>query len=90
MLWNSIIHIVAGIFGSNIFNFQFPGIVYPFLLASAVQVFSVTQFHSKIKSSNPESIAIQGNVYFYKIAQLYIFRIIFYGSITLAAAYFAR
>lgn len=98
MLWNTLIHIIAGILGRNIFIINIHGILWCLLVTAVVQgidMIRVYKYHKKrVELSNPV-IREDHMKNFRKRApiimpQIYIVKVIFYGLITLAIATIVR
>jgi len=98
MLWNHIIHIVAGIFGASIFLWTGDGILLSAIIAALSQATDTIRmyfYHKNHILSAPEGVREEQMHNFkegalYKFAQLYIVKVIWYGVVTLITAQLMR
>ncbi|MFX0210585.1 MAG: hypothetical protein ACFFDT_31685, partial [Candidatus Hodarchaeota archaeon] len=94
--WDFIIHIVAGAVGYNIFTFHPPGLFYCLAFTVVVQGLDMLRIHftTKIRVLRSPSHKMEeqlenlkGPLYFYKLAQLFVMKVVFYGLVTLVSGY---
>jgi len=99
MIWNLFIHIIAGAIGYRIFSFKSPGLIYCLGMTIVLQGLDMIRFHSNTKKRvfrTPPHIRekqlenLKGSVYFYKLAQVYVAKVVFYGLVTLLASSIMR
>ena len=99
MLWNIILHIIAGAVGYGIFTFRYPGFLYCLAVTVVVQGIDMFRYYSRIKKRIDESsgkvrekeMKKFKNVRGFFISTLwYIMKVIFYGLITLVSALIVR
>ncbi|MBA7647449.1 hypothetical protein ES703_55221 [subsurface metagenome] len=99
MVWNLLIHIIAGILGRNIFTLNFHGILWCLLIATIVQgidMIRVYNYHKKrIERTTLVHIREEKMRNFKRRApiimpQIYIVKVLFYGAVTFAVAAIAR
>ena len=99
MIWNLFIHIIAGIVGYRIFAFQYPGFVYCLAMTVVIQGIDMFRIHYSTKKRilresphirNRQLKNLKDSAYFYKLAQIYILKVIFYGLVTLVSSSIMR
>lgn len=98
MLWNILIHIIAGILGKNIFTINIYGILWCYLIATIVQgidMIRVYSYHKKrVEQANPELREEQMRNFRRRapvvMLQIYIVKVLLYGTVTLAVAAIVR
>ena len=99
MIWNFLLQGGMGFFGYNIFQFNARGVLWCLVITAFVQGLSTYQIHRNGKQrflASPPGEAEDWDEhrkkvgYNYKIAQLYVFKVIIYSMVTLAFAYIAR
>ena len=87
MIWNLAIHSAAGYFGSNVFTWDSSGLQACLIVTAIVQGIDMFRFILQA-TSGPMEPQSQGTL-IWKSAQMYVMKILFYGSITLLVASFA-
>jgi len=98
MLWNHALHIVAGVFGANIFIWSGAGILISAIVASTTQAIDIGRmyfYHRNRVLTAPAEVREEQIMNFkqgalYKFAQLYVAKVIWYGLVTLVAAHVMR
>lgn len=99
MIWNLFIHIIAGIVGYRIFAFQYPGFVYCLVMTVVIQGIDMFRIHCSTKKhilrASPhirdrQLKDLKGSGYFYKLAQIYVAKIVFYGLVILVSSSIMR
>lgn len=98
MIWNILIHVVAGIVGPQLFAWSLQGIVTCAVVSGVIQgvdMRRIYKYHkNRILSAPPhikdEQLKIFNEGVFYKLSQLYIFKVILYGAITIGVAAITR
>ncbi|ODS32281.1 MAG: hypothetical protein SCARUB_02583 [Candidatus Scalindua rubra] len=98
MLWNLGIHIIAGLFGANIFTWTGVGIMTCVIITCVVQGIDMFRiYHTTMKRINqqPPDILMEQKKAFRKrmlitFPQLFVMKVIGYGLITLATASIVR
>ena len=94
MVLNLLIHISAGILGRNIFNINFPRILWCFLFVAIVQgidMIRVYRYHKKRVDQAIPHLREEQMINFRRrapiiVPQIYIVKVLFYGAVTLAVA----
>lgn len=98
MLWNTGLHIIAGLFGSNIFSWTSQGIIACLVITSLIQGIDMTRlYRTTVKRINeqPDHIRDEQMQTFKKrlpitFPQLFIMKVIGYGLVTMASASIMR
>lgn len=98
MFWNHLIHILAGIFGATIFAWSGPGILTTAIVAGLSQAVDTVRMYfyhrNRILKTPPEVREEQIGVFkegaTYKLAQLYVVKVVWYGLVILLAAFATR
>lgn len=99
MILNLFVHIIAGVVGYKIFSFQSPGLIYCLAMTIVLQGLDMFRFHSNTKKRvlrAPSQLRekqlenLKGKVYFFKLAQIYVTKVVFYGLVTLVASSIMR
>lgn len=98
MIWNLLIHIIAGIIGRNIFTIDLDGILWCLLIAiitQAVDMIRPYSYHKKRVDQAIPEVREKQMINFRRRApiimpQIYILKVLFYGIVTLAVAGIAR
>ncbi len=98
MLWNLGLHIIAGLFGANIFTWTGVGIMTCAVITCIVQGIDMFRiYHTTIKRINrqPPNIQMEQMKTFRKrmpitFPQLFVTKVIGYGLVTLATASIVR
>jgi len=88
MIWNIFLHIGLGYFGKNMITGN-NGLLYLLGLTIFVQAIDMLRFHTVIKEnarSNSEIEHIKTNTYKYKLIQVFVFSVLFYGGISYLTA----
>jgi hypothetical protein len=84
MIWNLIFQVGAGYFGSGIFEMTSKGILTCAVFTAIIQGIDMYRFILEVGNSamenQPRSVVV------YKAVQMYVLKILFYGSITLFVA----
>ncbi|MDP6426337.1 MAG: hypothetical protein QF443_05050 [Dehalococcoidia bacterium] len=86
MIWNLAIHTAAGYLGSDIFTWDWRGLQMCLIVTAIVQGIDMCRFILQA-TRGPMQPQSQGTLV-WKCAQVYIMKILFYGSITLLVARF--
>ena len=99
MIWNLLLHIIAGIIGRHIFTLNLRGILWCLLITAMVQGVDMLRLYSyykkRIEQTTLEHIREEKLRIFRKRApvtmpQIYIVKVLFFGFVTLAVAYISR
>lgn len=98
MIWNHLIHIIAGIIGYQIFTWSKSGLLICALITAGVQaidIFRIYFYHKNLILASPltvkeEKMRVFKDRAFYIFSQLYIWKVIWYGSVTILAAAITR
>ena len=100
MLWNHVVHLIGGALGANIFTWSTPGVLMGVAFSLVVQGISMAFLHSNVRNrfsampediqKNPKSSPPGSPLYWYKLAQVYLAKVIWYGLVTLLAAQVMR
>ena len=88
MLWNHAIHLIGGVLGANIITWSVLGVLTSAAFSLFVQGISMIFLHRDFRNRfSDEQIPSK---YWYKFAQFYVFKVIWYGLVTLLAAHVTR
>ncbi len=98
MLIEHLIHIGAGLLWANVFFTSGDGIIIAYTLAAITQAIDIIRmyfFHKNIILSQPpdvreKQLKIFYDGRFYKFSQVYILKVLWYGSVILITAHFAK
>lgn len=98
MVWNILMHVVAGIVGPQLFSWSMQGVIICAVVTGVIQgidMWRIYKYHkNRILSEPPhirdEQLKIFNEGAIYKFSQLYIFKIILYGAITMSVAAITR
>jgi len=98
MIWNLLIHIIAGILGRNIFTFTLHGILWCLLITAIVQgidMIRIYNYHKKrIEQASPHVKEEQVRIFRKRtpiiMPQIYILKVLFYGAVTLVVSAIVR
>lgn len=102
MLWNHALHLIGGVLGANIMTWSAPGVLTSVAFSSFVQGISMIFLHFDVRNRfSVTSEDVQKNSrqmgsppgsprYWYKFAQTYVVKVIWYGLVTLLAAHVMR
>ncbi len=88
MLWNLFIHIIGGAVGYKIFSFQAPGLFYCLAITIVIQGLDMFRYNFNMRKRAPPFARenMKGAVYLYKLAQIYVVKVLFYGLVTLVTS----
>jgi len=98
VLWNHFIHVLAGVLGASIFLWSSQGTIAAAILAAVVQGIDAVRmyfYHKRLILQSPSGIKEERMKAFeegaiYKLAQIYIVKVAWYGFVTLLVAAVAR
>lgn len=90
MLWNHLLHALAGILFPTLFLWTTDGILAAAAIAVVAQGIDTLRMYSENKAmalrpSMGEHAAAM-KIFLYKLAQLFLFKVVWYGLVTLIAA----
>lgn len=99
MIWNHFLHILLGLLGKNLLTFTKEGLLVCFSITAVVQGIDIIRFYfystNRLMTESPESIhnghldAVKKEAP-YKLLQLWLFKISWYGSFSMFIAYLLR
>ena len=98
MIWNHALHLLAGALWANYMTWSGQGVLASTVVALILQAIDTVRLHiylrrrflaDPLNDLNQES-APGSSLYWYKIAQFYVFKVIWYGLVTLVAAQIMR
>jgi hypothetical protein len=88
MIWHLMIHIGAGYFAPAAFIWDSDGLLRTFYFSSIIQSISMIEYFMIVKSLREKGGYEQPKTIFaYKMIQIFIMKIVFYGAITMFTAY---
>jgi len=99
MIWNLLLHVIAGFIGNEIFTISSSGLIWCFAISMATQAIDTIRIYYDTKKlieqkqdahDREEQMATFKKGVFIKFPQLYIMKTIFYSIVMLASAYLAR
>ena len=100
MIWSHAIHLFAGVLGEDIMTWSVPGVIASLVVASVTQAINTIRLHFYFRRrylAEPEHIqqryprsAPDSLLYWRKVAEFYVWKVIWYGFVTLAAAHIMR
>ncbi len=98
MIWNHLIHIIAGLIGASIFLFNVEGILTAVLITAITQTVDIIRmyrYHRNLILQKPdeikeEQLRIFNKGAFLKFSQLFLLKVVWYSIIILFAAYITR
>ena len=99
MLWKHVLHLMGGMLGANIMTWSALGVLMSAAFSLLVQAISLGFLHFDVRkrlSAKPQWDLRQtatppaSPLYWYKLAQLYVVKVIWYGLVTLLAAHITR
>ena len=98
MIWNHLLHLIAGIIGSSIFNFTGVGILTTITITAFTQIIDTIRmyrYHKNLILKKPDEIKEEQlhnfkSGAFYKFFQLYLLKVVWYSLIILLTAYITR
>ena len=95
MIWNHLLHILFGFFGHNLLTFSKEGLLICFAIAAVVQGIDTMRFYSyskkRLMAESPSSIhnghldAVKKDAP-YKLFQLWLLKVAWYGSVSMLVA----
>lgn len=98
MLWNHLIHVVAGVIGTTIFSWSAVGIVTAGIVAAVTQAIDTVRmyfyYRDRILQAPPDVREQQMKAFKQRavimLAQLYVVKVCWYAVVLLLAAYVTR
>lgn len=98
MVWNHLLQILAGILANSLFTFSYKGILSAAFVTGMIQLVDTIRiyfYHRNLALKSPDYILEKKLEIFkkgaiYKLSQLFVIKVIWYGFITLLAAALTR
>ena len=98
MLWNHLLHVVAGVIGATIFNWSGAGILTAGIVAAVTQAIDTVRMNfyhrDRILQAPPDVREQQMKAFkqgaVIKLVQLYVVKVCWYAVVLLLAAYVTR
>lgn len=99
MIWNHLLHILFGFIGRNLLTLSKEGFLICFSITAVVQGIDVIRFHNysikRLMTESPDSIhnghleAVKKGAP-YRLVQLWLIKVIWYGSVSMLVAHIFR